>query len=213
MKKYLVSLMLIAASLGLAGSAAAVVIPGSSYSIYVEGTTSGNAFLGTGAFDNAPSTADRGGLQLTLTESDTSLGGKDSRITINLSANGDLFPAPDDTAILAIGTDGDGLDFITPVALTDARVTLRNLAGAIVFASDNLAGLAVQNPPWDGTFPSPGSAFGIDQVGAMGIASITFDFFVHELPGGQVPEPASIMLCGLGLLGLVSARRQRARKA
>jgi hypothetical protein len=190
-----------------------VVIPGSSYSIYVEGTTSGNAFLGTGAFDNAPSTADRGGLQLTLTESDTSLGGKDSRITINLSANGDLFPAPDDTAILAIGTDGDGLDFITPVALTDARVTLRNLAGAIVFASDNLAGLAVQNPPWDGTFPSPGSAFGIDQVGAMGIASITFDFFVHELPGGQVPEPASIMLCGLGLLGLVSARRQRARKA
>jgi len=209
MKKYLASLMLLAASFGFAGTAAAVVIPGSSYSIYVEGDVSDNAFVGTALFDNAPSFASRSGLLLTLTEADTSLGAKNSRITINLSANGDMFPAPGEIAILGFGTDGDGLDFLTQVALTDARVTLRNLAGDTVFASDNLVDLAAQNPPWDGTLPSPGSAFGIDQVGGMEVASITFDFFVSELPGAQVPEPASILLCGLGLLGVATARRQR----
>jgi len=82
-----------------------------------------------------------------------------------------------------------------------------------LFISDNLAELAVNNPPWDGAFPAPSSAFGIDQIGAMGVASITFDFLVNELPGEQVPEPASILLCGLGLLGVASARRFRTGKA
>jgi hypothetical protein len=212
MTRYLVSLMVFVASLGLASSASAVVVPSSTYSVYVEGSASGVPFTGIATFDSVEEQGSRNGLALTVNESETSLGGKNTLISINVSANGDLFPISGETAILAVGSE-DPLDFITLVSLFDARVTLRDINGNILFASDNLAFLAANNSPWDGAFPAPSNAFGIDDSGGIGIASITFDFSVTELSAepGEVPEPGTLLLCSMGLMGIAWRRRHPAK--
>jgi hypothetical protein len=210
MKKYLLSLMLFIAGIGvLAGPAAAapVVVVGSTYSIYLQGRQSGEPFLGVTEFDPAEASATRAGLNLRLTEWETSLGGGVSRITINLSADGDLFPITGEQAILAIGADGNGLDLITQVLLDDARITFRNAANDVLRVSDNMAGDVPQNNAWDGFFPAPLNAFGIDGVGGLGVSMITFDFLVTEIQN-EVPEPGSIVLAGIGLLGVFAVRRR-----
>lgn len=212
MKKLFASLMLFAATFVLGSSASAVVLPGSSYSIYLQGEQSGEPTLPIAAFDDQPSFFLRNGLLLTLTESDTALGNGSSRITLNLSADGDLFPAFNENAFLGVGTFGDVLDLDMPVALYDTRITIRDLAGNVLVASDNLVDFAVINRPWDGAFPSTATTVRIDEIGGLGASSITFDFYVNE-DLNFVPEPGSIVLCGIGLLAAAAARRKRGAKA
>jgi hypothetical protein len=208
MKRLLASLMLFAATLCMTGSASAVVVSGSTYSIYLEGEASDNAALPISIFDDTPATFERAGLQLTVSESDTALTGVSNRISINLSANGDLFPVFNETAFLGIGTLGDVIDLAYPVTLYDARLTVLDLAGKVLFASDNLVDFATVNNPWDGSFPSPSTTFILDEIGGMGAANISFDFFVNHEIQSEVPEPGSILLCGAGLLAAFAARRR-----
>jgi hypothetical protein len=208
MKKMLASLMLLAATLGLSSSASAVVTVGSTYAFYLAGEQSGNAILINTVFDDTAGAVTRNGLTLILSESDTQLDATNSHITLNLSANGDLFPTGGEGALLGIGTFGDVLDLMTAVMLTDARITLRDLAGNVVFASENLVGDAVNNAPWDGSFPSTNTLDLIPGIGGQGVANITVDFFVND-----VPEPGSVLLCGIGLLAVVAVRRQRRFRA
>lgn len=210
MKKYLLSLMLFISSIGvLAGPAAAapVVLVGSTYSIYLQGSQSGEPFLGVAEFDSAAASAPRAGLNLVVTESETSLGAGVSRISINLSADGDLFPLIGEQAILAIGVDGNGLNLLTLVSLDDARITFRNAASDVLRVSENLAGQVPQNNPWDGFFPAPANAFDIGDVGGLGVSMITFDFLVTDMPN-EVPEPGGVVLAGIGLLGVFASRRK-----
>jgi hypothetical protein len=209
MKKFLASLLLFATTLGLASPASAVVITGTTYTFYLVGERSGNPLAANTVFDNVAASTTRGDLLVTLSESDTALDATNNRITLNLSANGDLFPIFNEGAFLGIGTFGDVLDLETDVTLYDVRLTLSNQAGGVVFASDNLAGDAVNNSPWDGSFPSPGTIFLVSEVGGMGVSNITFDFFVTTQPQGDVPEPGSVLLCGIGLLTVVAVRRYR----
>jgi len=209
MKRYFALLMLFALVVGFAAPASAVVVNGSTYSVYLEGETSGNAALPNSVFDDTPATFTRAGLLVTTSESDTMLSGISNRITLALSANGDLFPIFNEGAYLGVGTFGDVLDLAFPVTLYDARVTLRDLAGNIVFASDNLADLAEQRQPWDGSLPTPSTTFFIGEIGGLGVSNITFDFFVNREIQNDVPEPASVLLCGAGLLAAFAARRRR----
>jgi hypothetical protein len=211
MKKLLASLMLLAATLGLSGSASAVVVDGSTYAFYLEGEQSGNALLISTEFDSAAGSVSRDGLSLSLSESETPVGTASSLITLTLSADGDLFPIDDEGAYLGIGTF-DVIDLAIPVTLTDVRITLRDLLGTVVFTSDNLVDFAVNNAPWDGSFPSPTTTILIDEIGGQGVSSVTFDFFVSE-SSGEVPEPGSVLLCGIGLLAVVAVRRHRRFKA
>jgi len=211
-KKLFASLMLFAATFVLGSSASAVVLQGSSYSVYLAGEQSDAASLPTTTFDDQPAFFLRNDLLLTLTESDTALGSGISRISLNLSADGDLFPVFDENAFLGVGTFGDVLDLEMPVALYDARITIRDLAGNVLVASNNLADFAVINRPWDGAFPSTATTVRIDEIGGLGAASITFDFYVSE-DLNYVPEPGSIVLCGIGLLAAAAARRKHGAKA
>jgi len=210
MKKVLASLFLLSSMFGLVTPASAVVLQGSTYSFYLEGSESVNNAVLLANFDGIAQTGTRNGQVVTLNETETVLSNSTSRISISLRSDGDLFPATNDVAILAIGSeDALDLDPFNPVTLTDARVTLFDLAGNVFLVTDNLADIAVQGSPWDGTFPAPGGAFGIGEIGAMGIAAITFDFIVSFAPAETpVPEPGSMLLCGLGLLALAGARRK-----
>lgn len=212
MKKFFVSLMLFASTVVLSSSASAIVLAGSTYSIYLQGEQSGNAALPTTVFDDEPAFFERAGVIVALTESDTALGGGNSRISLNLSADGDLFPLAGEGAFMGVGTFGDVLDFDMPVSLYDTRVTVRDLNGNVLVASDNLVDFAVINQPWDGSFPSTATTFFISEIGGLGASNITFDFFVSEFPG-EVPEPASLLLCGIGLLAAAAARRKRGARA
>jgi len=209
-KKYLLSILFLAATLGALTTAAAapIVLTGSTYSVYIQGNESGNAFLGQTVFDVSPAFADRSGMTLTLAESEIAQGAGRSRIRINISADGDLFPIFGEAAILAIGVDGDGLDLLTQVSLDDAQIIFYNAIGQVLVSSDNLAGNVGNQQPWDGFFPAPANAFGIAGVGGLGVSMITFDFIVTEL-GGEVPEPGTVALGLIGLAGAFAARRRQ----
>ena len=211
MKKYLLSILFLAATLGAwtSATAAPIVLTGSTYSVYIGGTESGLLVNGVTLFDTLPQFAlsDDSRLLLTLTESETALGGGQSRIRLSISANGELFRVANETAILGIGVDGNGLDLLTQVALNNAEITLYNTVGQVLLSSGNLVG-DVPNPnPWDGFFPAPGNAFGIAAAGGIGASMITFDFLVTEL-GGEVPEPGTVALGLIGLAGAFAARRR-----
>jgi hypothetical protein len=210
MNKHLFSLFLFAAFGTLIGPADAgpVVAVGSTYSIYLEGGLSGDDFFGVTEFDDSPATALRSGKTLTLSESEVSLGGGVSRISIHLVASADLFPALGETAILAIGVGGNGLDLLRQVSLDGALITFFDSSNKILLTSDNLVGQVPQGNPWTGFLPDPTNALGIVDVGGLGVSRVTFDFTVTDI-GSEVPEPGSLLLGGIAIVGVIAARRRR----
>ena len=211
MKHKLILFALTALALfGIMGTAGAgpVVAVGSSYSVYIEGETSDNVFFAAGPFNGLPKAFARAGLALVLTESDTDLGAGKNRIAIDLRANGDLFPAAVEQALLGVGTDGDGLDLLPLVSLDNARIRLFDAFDNLLFESLNLANAAEMGNPWDGFFPAHNSVIGIGGAGGIGVSRVMFEFQVSQL-GANVPEPGGLMLVAAALIGLGAARRRK----
>lgn len=208
----------VAASLLIAGlaiapwlaNAAPIVSVGSTYDIYIEGEASGNPFGWTATFDEAAETNTRAGLELTLTETATDLGGGTHLISILFSANGELFPVIGEGAIVGLGTDFDGIDLLRPVYLNDARIMFFTAGSSLpYFTSSNLADdyrVLYFGDPWSGFFPAGNDAFINGNAGGKGINAFSFRFNVSEI--AQVPEPATMLLLGVGFVSLYVTRRR-----
>ena len=215
MKKYLLATLCFFVAIGaMCGPAAAapIVETGTTYTFYLEGSESGNAFLGQTMFDDLAATNVRAGLVLTVSESEVSLGSARSRIRVNIAANGDLFPIIDETAVLAIGVDGDGFDLLRNVLLDEVRITFSDIAGNTLLISDDLVAEVDERNPWNGIFPALGSGIGFENIGGRGASTITFDFFVSDIVT-DVPEPSTALLGMIGLAGAFAARRRQRKPA
>jgi len=214
-KKYLLATLCFFVAIGaMCGPAAAapIVETGTTYTFYLEGSESGNAFLGQTMFDDLAATNVRAGLVLTVSESEVSLGSARSRIRVNIAANGDLFPIIDETAVLAIGVDGDGFDLLRNVLLDEVRITFSDIAGNTLLISDDLVAEVDERNPWNGIFPALGSGIGFENIGGRGASTITFDFFVSDIVT-DVPEPSTALLGMIGLAGAFAARRRQRKPA
>lgn len=212
MRKLVGSLLLCAASLGMShvAMAAPIVADGSAYSIYLGQPTADEDFFGAATFDNIAESTTFRGVNFIVSESETDLGEGRSRITINVNADGDIFPIAGDEATFGIGVDGDNaLKFVRSISLLDARVSFFGLNDMLLLATDNLADQVATNDPWDGIFPEPFDLFGTDGLGGQNVRSVQFDFVIGDEETTDVPEPTTILLAGLGLMALLALRRQR----
>lgn len=211
MHKMIGSILMLVATLGLAPQlavAAPVVSTGSTYSVYLDRLYSAGAFYGVATFDGIGELGTWESLPITISESETDLGNGRSFISIQLRANGDMFPVADESGFYGIGTFGDGLDLLRSVFLYDARVSFLDSNNKLVTDSGNLADDVDQAAPWDGLFPSTNLVFQSESIGGLGIRGINFDFFVSDEPV-MVPEPAAALLMGLGLMVMLTTRRRR----
>lgn len=185
---------------------ASPVVANSSYQIYIAGEVSGNARVFNTFFDGLSDTQTVGGQTLTVNEGVTDLGAGRWRITIDLSAAGDLFPTAGEGAVVGIGTYGDGLDLDGHWYLEDARHGYRNPAGDS-FTTGNLADdYRAQHfsGAWDGLYPAVNGAFVNGNVGGHRFNHVQFNFTVS-----QIPEPGAVSLvaCALGALAIAGRRR------
>lgn len=210
-RKFIGTILVVMATMGLAAQAAVaapLVAAGSVYSFYLQGSESDNAYTGLAAFDGVAAEGFRETGLFTVNESETDLGNGQSLISIQIRSEGDLFPVLGETAIFAVGTSDFPLMLTSAVSLYDARVSFLDAANKVLIESDNLADDVYQNNPWDGYFPATDDAFGTEGVGGLGVLGINFDFFVSTEPTA-VPEPAGVLLIGLGFMAMLTTRRRR----
>jgi hypothetical protein len=200
---------LLVSLVGIASSATAspLVVGGSTFDVATQDENGTQFFYADKAFGTS-SQAQWGNLLWTVSSSEADAGGGKSLLTVTITSDGgDIYPAAGG-GIMTLGYFGDGLDFVSPVSLIDGRIKLSD-ANGVYFTSSNLADdyrAQFFADPWSGFFPSAGQTFIIGNAGARGTTQVSFEFLVDP-----IPEPASLLLLGTGLVGVLARRRHLRR--
>lgn len=203
----------------MTAQAAPVVQVGSTFDLSITGQVSGGTYVSGVVFDgvaqNFTRTMTNGvTLNMSVNESQQDLGNGQYRILIDITADGDIYPyqgpigqLPNDreSGFLGVGAGNDPLNLLGLVKLESAVIHLFNGAQQQVGQGDFIS-FITQKQPWNGTFPDPGFIAGFGNAGNFGIQGVQLDLVVSNV--NNVPEPGALALVGLGLLGLVAARRR-----
>ena len=206
-------LFLLACCLSSLSTAAPIVLGNSSYSVYLRGSQSLDQATFTAQFDGVNQNYVRAGLDLVIDEAQTLVAGR-NRITIGLSANGDLFPSQGEAAVMGLGaSDGNGLEFDGPAYLYSALIRAYvgdQLLGTTSNLADDYRNVYFSGA-WNGQFANFGTAFSIGNAGGVGISRFEFEFLVEDF--NAVPAPTTLLLSCLALLllGAQQGRRLEAR--
>jgi hypothetical protein len=154
-----------------------------------------------------------------LNEKVASIAGSTATFALNGPASANKVAIYYDTAANASTTAGTGFDDGTLVALLTARIV-----GAGDFINSNFIQIATGqnfgiNFESSLNYPAGNSATTKFQVGGSSLFpdyTTNASDIVFKVDGSNtfaVPEPGTMMLLGMGMLGLVGAQRRRARKA
>ena len=206
-----IGLALAALGLTIGRAEADIVQPGSTYQVAVLDSTGDGTAIGPFTVNGMAQNFTYHGVVITVTESESNLGGGQYSITINLSASSDIFPKPGGAGFVNVGVFSDPLALTAPFDLTSALLTYKNGSGSVVASADDI-GVVAHPDPWDGFFPTSGIAEGFTGTTGLDVQDINLQFQGTVL----VPEPATIIPAGIvGLMGLGYAwlKRRRARAA
>ncbi|MDT7835646.1 PEP-CTERM sorting domain-containing protein [Aquabacterium sp. OR-4] len=184
--------------------AESLVVPGSEYQVYFQGSVSGSTsatvrFDGTEEWFNAELlTGDT--LLFGAQEAETDLGGGRWAIDIQLIGEPQLFPVAGETGWANVGFNTMPLQLSRAVRMDRALISFHLADGSLYSGSSwDITAYAAQ--PWDG-YMTQGGTYGFTDVGDQDVRQVRFHFEVSA-----VPEPASLALW-LGGAALLLARRR-----
>lgn len=193
-----------AAGAGAPQAHATLLVPNSTFTLTLDntaGTTQSQLITANGL----PDTFLYGSVPVSVTVTDTPIGGGAETIAIIISASQDLFPS----STLGAGSWYLGtspLQLSEPVTLTSALMTATIPPGPGSFPIYyNFIGDIANPSPWDGEFLGNGYLGGFVNATGYNIQKVELDLTVDP-----IPEPPALALFASALLGLgLLARRKR----
>jgi len=211
--KSLATVVGVAALLACASQAHAdVLTPGSNFLLTMENTAASLEQSQLITVNGLPDTFDFGSVPVSVTVTDSPIGGGVEKIALVISANQDIFPSATQGAgnwFIGIGDGSSPMQLSEPVTLTSALMTATIPPPNSFPIFFDFIGYVPDPSPWNGEFIGNGLLGGFFNATGYNIQQVELDLTVNP-----VPEPLTLSLFGAGLAGAAALRRRkRAKKA
>ena len=182
---------------------------GSSFLLTLETTAgTGNTQSELIPVNGSPFQFDFGSVPVSVTETDTPIGGGAETIAVTIAASQDIFPSSTRGAgdwYMGIGVGSSPLQLTEPVTLTSALLTAIIPPGPGSFPIFyQFLGYIAEPSPWDGAFLGGGELGGFVNATGYDIQTVELDLTVDP-----IPEPSALVVFLAGLAGFVAFAGKR----